>query len=162
MELEWRLKVFPSNSNLLLLNFTASRYAFMFLNSENYIVHVINYEWSTSVNFPLRMFYMRYNMYFSKNWYQRDLHFRIFITCFMSFGIRASNFMTLEDSTINFLHVFWNYCFIKTDIDVMMFFKFDIKYVKLNFMAIASMVFSFDLKLNLLCSYDGSLFMKNH
>ena len=44
----------------------------------------------------------------------------------------------------------------------MMFFKFDIKYVKLNFMAIASMVFSFDLKLNLLCSYDGSLFMKNH
>ena len=43
----------------------------------------------------------------------------------------------------------------------MMLFKFDIKYVKLNFKAIASMVFSFDLKLNLLCSYDGTLFMKN-
>ena len=42
----------------------------------------------------------------------------------------------------------------------MMLFKFDIKYVKLNFKAIASMVFSFDLKLNLLCSYDGTLFMK--
>ena len=42
----------------------------------------------------------------------------------------------------------------------MMLFKFDIKYVKLNFMAIASMVFNFDLKLNLLCSYDGSLFIK--
>ena len=43
----------------------------------------------------------------------------------------------------------------------MMLFKFDIKYVKLNFKAIASMEFSFDLKLNLLCSYLGSLFMKN-
>ena len=46
-------------------------------------------------------------------------------------------------------------------IDVMILFKFDIKYVKLNFKAIASMEFSFDLKLNLLCSYDDSLFMKN-
>ena len=43
----------------------------------------------------------------------------------------------------------------------MMMFKFDIKYVKLNLKAIVSMVFSFDLKLNLLCSYDSSLFMKN-
>ena len=66
----------------------------------------------------------------------------------------------LEDSTINFLHGCWNYCFIKTGIDVMMLFKFDIKYVKLNFKAIALMEFSFDLKLNQLCSYDGSLFMK--
>ena len=48
----------------------------------------------------------------------------------------------------------------KTDIDVMMLFNFDIKYVKLNFKAIASMDFSFSLKLNLLCSYDGSFFMK--
>ena len=78
----------------------------------------------------------------------------------MSFGIRDSNFMMLEDSTFNFLHGCWNYYFIKTDIDVMMLFKFDIKYVRLNFKAIASMEFSFDLKLNLLCSYDGSLFMK--
>ena len=43
----------------------------------------------------------------------------------------------------------------------MMFFKFDIKYGKLKFKAIATMEFSFDLKLNLLYSYDGSLFMKN-
>ena len=42
----------------------------------------------------------------------------------------------------------------------MILFEFDINYVKLKFKAIASMVFSFDLKLNLLCSYDGSLFMK--
>ena len=87
--------------------------------------------------------------------------FRICITCFVSFWIRDSNFMMLEDSTFNFLHGCWNYYFIKTDIDVMMLFKFDIKYVRLNFKAIASMEFNFYLKLNLLCSYDGSLFMKN-
>ena len=80
----------------------------------------------------------------------------------MSFGIRDNNFIMLEDSTFNFLHCCWNYCFIKTDIDVMILFEFEINYVKLKFKAIASMVFSFDLKLNLLCSYDGSLFMKNH
>ena len=61
--------------------------------------------------------------------------------------------MMLEDSTFNFLHGCWNYCFIKTDIDVMILFKFDIKCVKLNFKAIASMEFCFDLKLNLLCSW---------
>ena len=43
----------------------------------------------------------------------------------------------------------------------MMLFKFDIKYVKLNFKAIASMEFSFDINLYLLCSNDGYLFMKN-
>ena len=49
----------------------------------------------------------------------------------------------------------------KTDIDVMMLFKFEFKYVKLNFKAIASMEFSFDINLRLLCSYNGCLFMKN-
>ena len=48
----------------------------------------------------------------------------------------------------------------KTDIDVMMLFKFDIKYVKLNFNAIASMEFSFDIKFYLSCSNGGCLFMK--
>ena len=66
----------------------------------------------------------------------------------------------LEDYAINFLHGYWNYCLIETDIDVMMLFKFDVKYVRLNFKAIASMKFIFGLKLNLLCSYDGRLFMK--
>ena len=69
--------------------------------------------------------------------------------------------MMLEDSTINFLHGCWNDCFIKTDIGVMMLFKFNIKYVKLNFKAITSIEFSFNLKLNLLCSYDSCLFVKN-
>ena len=49
----------------------------------------------------------------------------------------------------------------KTDIDVVMLFKFDLEYVKLNFKAIASMEFSFDIKFYLLCSYNGCLFMKN-
>ena len=61
----------------------------------------------------------------------------------MSFGIKDSNFMMLEDYVINFMHGYWNHCLIKTDIDVMILFKFDIKYVRLNFKAIASMEFSF-------------------
>ena len=69
--------------------------------------------------------------------------------------------MLLEDYTINFLHGCRNYFLIITDIDVMMLFKFDIKCVKLNFMAIASMEFSFDTKFCLLCSYDGCLLTKN-
>ena len=48
----------------------------------------------------------------------------------------------------------------KLDIDVMMLFKFDIKYVKLNFKAIVSMEFNFDIKFYLLCSYGGCLFIK--
>ena len=48
----------------------------------------------------------------------------------------------------------------KTDIDVMMLFKFEFKYVKLNFKAITSMEFSFDIKFYPLFSYGGCLFMK--
>ena len=51
--------------------------------------------------------------------------------------------MMLEDFAINFLHGYWNYLLIKNDIDVMMLFKFDVKCVRLNFKAIASMEFSF-------------------
>ena len=49
----------------------------------------------------------------------------------------------------------------KTDIDVMMLFKFEFKYVELNFKAKTSKEFSFDIKFYLLCSYGGCLFMKN-
>ena len=145
----------------MVLNFTTLRYAFLFLISETYIVYVINCKWSRSVNFLLHIFYMRYKPCFSKNWYQSSLHFRICITCFMSFGIKDNSFMMLEDYAINFLHGCWNYYLMKTDIEVMMLFKFDIKYVKLNFKVIASMEFSFDINLCLLCSYDGCLSMKN-
>ena len=54
----------------------------------------------------------------------------------MSFGIRDYSFMLLEDYAFNFLHGCWNYVLIETDIDVMMLFKFEFKYVKLNFKAI--------------------------
>ena len=66
----------------------------------------------------------------------------------------------LEGYAINFLHG-WNYVLMKTDIDVMMLFKFDIKWVNLNFKAIALMEFSFDLNFCLLYSYYVFLFMKN-
>ena len=146
----------------MVLNFTAPRYTILFLYSKIYVVHVINCKWSKSVNFALRMFCMQYKyVFFQQLVSNLGFQFRICITCFVSFGIRDSNFMMLEDSTINFLHVCWNYYFIKTYIGVMMFFKSDVKYVKLNFKAIASIEFSFDLKLNLLCSYYGSLFRKN-
>ena len=145
----------------MVLNFTAPRYAFFFLNSETYTIHVINYEWSRSINFPLRMFVCDTNIYFSNKWYQSSLQFRIYKTCFVRFGIRESNFMLLEDYTLNFLHDHWNYFFIKTDIDVMLLFKFEFKFVKLIFMAIASMEFNFDINLCLACSYDACLFMKN-
>ena len=102
------------------------------------------------------------NMYFSIKWYQSGLQFRICLTCFVSFGIRDNSFILLDDYAFNFLHGCWNYALIKTDIDVMMLFKFEFKYVKLIFKAIASMEFSFDINLCLSCSYDGCLFMKNH
>ena len=101
------------------------------------------------------------NMCFTNNWYQSGLQFRICITCFVSFGIKDSNFMILENSTINFLHSYWNYCLIKTDIDVMMLFKFDIKYVRLNFKTIASIKFSFDLNLIMIWSRNYVLFKWN-
>ena len=81
----------------------------------------------------------------------------------MSFGIRDNSFMMLEDYIyiyIYILQVCWNYGLMKIDIDVMMLFKFEFKYVKLNFKAIASMEFSFDIKFYLSCSYGCCLFMK--
>ena len=51
VELEWRLKVFSSTSNLFFffLNFTTPRYTILFSNSQNHIVHVINHEWNRSM-----------------------------------------------------------------------------------------------------------------
>ena len=68
--------------------------------------------------------------------------------------------MMLEDYVFNFLHGYWNYDLMKTNIDVMMLFKFEFKYVKLNLKAIASMELSFDIKFYLSCSYGVCLFMK--
>ena len=57
-----------STSNLCFLNLIAPRYALLYLNSEIYIVHVINCEWSRSINFPLRIFCMRYKTCFSNTY----------------------------------------------------------------------------------------------
>ena len=123
--------------------------------------NVINCEWSRSVNFSLRMFCMRYkHVYFQQLVLERSSILNLCILV-CEFGIKESNFMLLEDYTINFLRGHWNYFLIKIDIDVMMLFKFDVKYVKLKFKAITSMEFSFDINLCLLCSYNGCLFMKN-
>ena len=67
----------------------------------------------------------------------------------------------LENYIFNFLHGCWNYGLMKTDIDIMMLFKFEFKFVILNFKALTSMEFSFDIKFYLLCSYSGYLFMGN-
>ena len=63
-EIGVKIKSVPKYFWSSILNFTAPRYAFLFLNSEIYIVHVINCEWSRSVNFPLRMFCMWYKHVF--------------------------------------------------------------------------------------------------
>ena len=149
---------------IFVLKFTTPRHTLLFLYSEIYIVHVINYEWSRSVNFLLRMLCMWYkHVFFQQLVSKRGFQFWICITCFVSFGIRDNSFMMLKDYTyLIFLHGCWNYDLIKTDIDVMMLFKFQFKYVWLNFKAIASMEFSFDINLCLSCLYDGCLFIKNH
>ena len=59
--------------------------------------------------------------------------------------------MVFENFAVIFLHsLVLELMSDKTDIDVMMLFKFDFNYVVLNFKIIASMKFSFDLNLILL------------
>ena len=41
-----KIKSFPKHFYSFVLNFTTPRYAMLFLNSENYIMHVINHEWN--------------------------------------------------------------------------------------------------------------------
>ena len=78
VELEWRLKVFPSTSNLWFLNFTALRYTLLFLYFEIYIVHIINCEWSRSINFPLRIFCIRYKHIFIQQYIDIDMWLNFF------------------------------------------------------------------------------------
>ena len=66
----------------MVLNFTVPRYVLLFLNSEIYIVHVINCKWSRLVNFPPRMFCMRYKPCFSNNeWVQEGAFLRKLRLC---------------------------------------------------------------------------------
>ena len=116
VKLEWRLKVFSSTSNLwfwISPHQGTLTYSWI-LKFAKYMLSIVNEV------YPLIFCYIclvcNTSMYFSNNWYQSGLQFRICITCFMSFGIKDGNFMILQDSTLNFLHGFWNYYFIKTDI----------------------------------------------
>ena len=59
-----KIKSVLKNFWSLVLNFTAPRYTLLFLYSKIYIVHVLNCEWSRSVNFSLRMFCMWYKHFF--------------------------------------------------------------------------------------------------
>ena len=79
MKIESVLKNFWS----LILKFTIPKYTLLFLNFEIYIVHVINCEWSRSVNFfHYICFVCNTNMYFS-------------ITCSLSIRcIPASSFFS--------------------------------------------------------------------
>ena len=140
---------------IFVLKFTTPRYTLLFLYSEIYIVHVINCEWSRSVIFPLRI------CIFPSNGIRVVFNFELY-NMFCKFWIRNYSFMLLEDYAFNFLHGCWNYDLIKTNTGVMMLFKFEFKYVKLIFKAIASMKFNFDIILWLSCSYVSCLFKKNH
>ena len=55
VELEWRLRVFPSAFNLWFW-ISLHQGTLLFLYSKTYIAHVINCKWSRSVNFPLHMY----------------------------------------------------------------------------------------------------------
>ena len=69
----------------------------------------------------------------------------------MSFIIQENCFHDFENTAIIFLHILViELLFNKTDIDVMMLFKFDFNDALLNFRTIASMKFNFDLNLILI------------
>ena len=84
----------------MILNFTAPRYAILFLNSEIYIVHVINCKWSRSVIFPLLMFCMRYKLYFSTI---RALRTKLFLfLSLFNLNANAQNIFSLGEFLHNF------------------------------------------------------------
>ena len=142
-----KIKSLPKNFWSSVLNFITLRYAFLFSNSETYIVHVFNCEWSRSVNFSTAYVLYAIQTCIFQQMVSKWSLFQICITCFVSFGIRDNSFILLEDYAFNFLHGCWNYVLIKTEIDVMMLFNFEFKYVKLILKAIASMEFSFVINL---------------
>ena len=70
--------------------------------------------------------------------------------------------MVFENSTVIFLHILvLELLFDRTNIDVMMLFKFDFNHAILNFKTIASMKFSFDLNHIMIWSRDYVLFKWN-
>ena len=69
----------------------------------------------------------------------------------MSFKIKENSFIVFENFVVIFLHsLVLEPLFDKTDIHVMMSFKFDFNHAILSFKTIASIKFSFDLNLILI------------
>ena len=89
-----------------------------------------------------------FSMCFSDKWYQSGLKSHVCITCWVSFRIKENWFHDFENSAVDFsAFLVLELWFDKTDIDIMMLFKFDFNHAILNFKTIASMKFSFDLNL---------------
>jgi len=116
--------------------------------------------------YSVACFCMRYktvfSICFSNNWYQSGLQSHVCITWWVSFIIQENCFHDFENTAIIFLHILViELLFNKTDIDVMMLFKFDFNDAKLNLKTIASMKFSFDLNFTLIWSRDYVFFNWN-
>jgi len=72
----------------------------------------------------------------------------------VSFRFKENCFHDFENTAVIFLHILvLELFFNKTDIDIMMLFKFDFNHAILNFKTIASMKFSFELNLFLKWSW---------
>ena len=158
---DWKASQVQSS---FVLNFIASKYAVLFFVSKIQMLHAISHEWSRFVYILLRVFCMRYKTIFSKCfpniWYQSGLQSHVCITCWVSFRIKENCFHVFENSAVIFLHIL-ELLFDKTNIDVMMLFKFDFNLVIMNLETIASMEFSFDLNLILIWSRNYVLFKWN-
>ena len=130
------------------------------------MLHVISHEWSRSVYTLLRVFVWDTKLYFSicfyNKWYQSGLQSHVCITCWVSFKIKENSFIVFENFVVIFLHsLVLEPLFDKTDIHVMMLFKFDFNHAILSFKTIALIKFSFDLNLILIWSRDYVLFKWN-
>ena len=101
-------------------------------------------------------------MCFSNNWYQSGLQSHVCITCWVSLRIKENCFHDFENTTVIFLYILvLKLLSNKTDIDVMILFKFNFNHAILNFKAIASMKFIFDLNLIMIWLRDYVLFKWN-
>ena len=96
-----KIKSLPKNFWSSVLNFTTSRYAFLFSNSETYIVHVINCEWNRFVNFSATHKHIS-NMIFwdLKYWVRLTLPF-LFLLFYSRTSIK-SLLIYLEDLTYRY------------------------------------------------------------
>ena len=96
-----KIKSLPKNFWSSVLNFTTPRYAFLFSNSETYIVHVINCEWSRSVNFSATHMHIS-NMIFLRLKELSETHSPIFYFFFSTPPLEPLS--RVSSSTLRILH----------------------------------------------------------